>query len=333
MFSSSRSLVPLFVYLSLLLAASSLAEAHDPSFANHKRLMKKRSPFPAGSDLGLGDILPPVAAAGSIPSSSSESVSASSTSASSASASSSSASSASSSASQSSSTSASASSISASGSSSSSSASSASASSSSSATSETLNLTGAGGAVSTVGGNTVTKVLSVDAASASESPAPAPLSGVAKTKSTTLTVIIAIAASVGGIAIIWTIFRKWKLSSSKKFDERLNPIDWQPTTGEDDIVSKHRRTPSGASSFRSGSGHGHNNSAGRGAGGFAPLEHDFTAPSSNTAPVGGYADLSRGPSPTMTENISRGPSFNRGYGNGVAIHNQAGYGTNETYRY
>lgn len=93
MFSSSRSLVPLFVYLSLLLAASSLAEAHDPSFANHKRLMKKRSPFPAGSDLGLGDILPPVAAAGSIPSSSSESVSASSTSASSASASSSSASS------------------------------------------------------------------------------------------------------------------------------------------------------------------------------------------------------------------------------------------------
>jgi len=134
---------------------------------------------------------------------------------------------------------------------------------------------------------------------------------------------------VGGLAILWTVFRKWKLSSSKKFDQRLNPIDWQPTTGEDDVIPTHRRVPSAtSSSFHSGSGHG--NTAGRG---FAPMEHDFTAvPSNNSAPIGGYADLARGPSPTMQE-LARGPSFNRGYDIGVPLHHQAGYGANDAYDY
>ncbi|KAH9486592.1 hypothetical protein JR316_0000657 [Psilocybe cubensis] len=327
----SRSLLPLCVYLALVVV---VVDAHDPLLVSHKRLVRKRSPLP---DIAAILPLPPVAAAGSIPTaSSSASVSASATSASSTSSSVSSVSSASSTSSGASSVSSASStdsvSASSTGSLSVSSASQTSSSSTSSSvtaapaqTSDTLNLTGEP-FVSTVGGNTVTKTHSVDAASASESPAPSPLSGVAKTKSTTLTVLIAVAASVGGIAILWTIFRKWKLSSSKKFDQRLNPIDWQPTTGDDDIISRHRRSPSGASSLRSGSGHGHNNSAGRGAAGFAPLEHDFTAGPATTAPVGGYADLSRGGSPNMSENISRGPSFNRGY-------NHAGYGTNETYRY
>jgi len=131
---------------------------------------------------------------------------------------------------------------------------------------------------------------------------PAPLGATAKTTSTTLTALIAAAAAIGGFAILWTIFRKWKLSSSKKFDQRLNPIDWQPTTGEDDIIPNHRRVPS-TSSARTGSTRRPD-----------PLDHDFTAGSaSNKSPVGGYADLARGASPTMQENLSRGPSLNRAY--------------------
>jgi hypothetical protein len=127
-----------------------------------------------------------------------------------------------------------------------------------------------------------------------------------------MTVLIAIVASIGGVAILWTVFRKWKLSSSKKFDQRLNPIDWQPTSGEESAIPTHRRIPSG-SSYHSGS-HGSRND---------PLDHDFTA-GTNTSPVGGYADMARGPSPNMQE-LSRGPSVNRGYDNNVPIHSQSGY--------
>ena len=132
-------------------------------------------------------------------------------------------------------------------------------------------------------------------------------------KSTIATALIAVAASVGGVAILWTLFRKWKLSSSKKFDERLRPIDWQQPTADDGAIPTHRRN-SGASSFRSGSGHGHGD----------PLDHDFTAGPAST--IGGYADLARGPAaPPMTENLSRGPSFNRPFDTSVPLHHQ-GYG-------
>lgn len=59
-------------------------------------------------------------------------------------------------------------------------------------------------------------------------------------------------------------------------------------------------------------------------------EHDFTAGASNFAPVGGYADLARGPSPQpqMQEAMQYGPSVNRGYENylGPAPHIQGGHG-------
>jgi hypothetical protein len=131
-------------------------------------------------------------------------------------------------------------------------------------------------------------------------------------------VLIAVAASVGGIAILWTVFRKWKLSSSKKFDERLRPIDWQQPTEDDGAIPTHRRH-SGASSFRSGPGHSDSGSRAH-----DPLDHDFTAGAST---VGGYADLSRGPTvmPPMQEHVTRGPSFNRQFDNGVPLHHQ-GYG-------
>lgn len=143
--------------------------------------------------------------------------------------------------------------------------------------------------------------------------------------------IIIVAASVGGVFVFWTIFRKWKLSSSKKFDDRLKPIDWQPTTGEDDVIPTHRRVPSG-SSFHS-AGHSSNNGIGRN-GGFGPLDHDFTAGPAQVNNIGGYADLARAssPNPPMQE-LARGPSFNRGYDQGVPLHHQSGYEYNGNPRY
>ena len=151
-----------------------------------------------------------------------------------------------------------------------------------------------------------------------------------KTKTITVTALIAIAASVGGIAILWTIFRKWKLSSSQKFDRRLNPItDWQPTNGEDDIPAL-RRAPSSSSSFHSGGGSANGHNAG-----IAPLDHDFTAGPGNSAPIGGYTDLTRAssPNPPMQQALGRGPSFNHGYDAGVPLHHQTGYGTYDVYDY
>lgn len=161
---------------------------------------------------------------------------------------------------------------------------------------------------------------------------PALQSGAAKTKSTTLTVLIIVASSIGGVAILWTIFRKWKLGRSSKFDERLQPIDWQPTNPDEGIIPSHRRAPSSASSFHSGSGHG--SSANRNVG-FAIPDHDFTAVPSHSAPIGGYADLARGSAtqPPMQEHLARGPSLAPNYDMGVPLHHQVGHVNHDPYDY
>jgi hypothetical protein len=174
--------------------------------------------------------------------------------------------------------------------------------------------------------STITSTQSISS-TASSTATPQAQSASSKTKSTTVTVLIAVAASVGGIAILWTIFRKWKLSSSKEFDRRLNPItDWQPTNGEDDLVSTLRRAPSSSSSFHSGGGSGDGHIPSRSAG-LAPLDHDFTA---GTAPIGGYADLARASNtnPPMQQTF-----FNHGYDVGVPLHHQTGYGAHDAYDY
>jgi len=167
-------------------------------------------------------------------------------------------------------------------------------------------------------------------------------SGVSKTKSTTLTAIIAVAGSLAGVAILWTVFRKWKLARSSKFDERLQPINWQPTNPVDgDIPGVHRRL-SGASSFRSGSGHP-NSARGYGTSdhghdspsSYAIPDHDFTAVPATLAPVGGYADLARGPSPQPPMNqMSHGSALthhHHAYDVGVPLHHQTGYATQDGY--
>ncbi|EIN14049.1 hypothetical protein PUNSTDRAFT_140438 [Punctularia strigosozonata HHB-11173 SS5] len=160
-----------------------------------------------------------------------------------------------------------------------------------------------------------------------------------KVAKTTITILIAIAASVGGLAIIWTIIRKWKFKPSSSFEDRMAPIDWNPAEKDTglDIPGTHRRANSSASSFHSGSGH-EENVAGRGMGGgygagsndghnIVP-EHDFTAGPAHLAPVGGYADLARGPSPQPYD-YARGPSpqpqmqeAGHNYDYGMPIHHQ-----------
>lgn len=139
-----------------------------------------------------------------------------------------------------------------------------------------------------------------------------------------LTVIIVIASCVGAIAIGWTVIRKWKFKPSSDFDSRMTPIDWQPSVaGTDDGVPGLQRNVSTMShgSFHS-SGHSDESFAGRGMGAnygtnsLQPIpDHDFTAGATSLAPVGGYADLARGPSPgPQMSQLSRGPSVG-GYGN------------------
>jgi hypothetical protein len=144
-------------------------------------------------------------------------------------------------------------------------------------------------------------------------------------KHTTITVLIVIAASVGGVALLWTVIRKWKFRPSSQFEGRMQPIDWQPTISPEEGMGGHRRNVSGTSSFHSGQDHLGDNMAGRGVGtGYGEPDivdsvvpgvpdHDFTAGPATLAPIGGYADLARGPSPQpqMQEALTRGPSMHR----------------------
>ena len=93
---------------------------------------------------------------------------------------------------------------------------------------------------------------------------------------------------------------------------------------------------SNASSFQSGNGggghdfgleHGHDHTQNN----ILP-EHDFTSlPSNHFAPVGGYADLARGPSPQpphmMEYGRGPGPAMGGpGYDVNVPLHHQGAYG-------
>ncbi|KAK7059128.1 hypothetical protein VNI00_001754 [Paramarasmius palmivorus] len=190
----------------------------------------------------------------------------------------------------------------------------------------------------TTNGTVRTKTATAEnAAQTSDDASSAPSGATSKTaKTTALTVLIVVASSVGAVVIIWTIFRKWKLARSSKFDQRLQPIDWQPTDREDGIIPAHRRNNSDTSSFHSGHGHGgygatsdQGHGSNNGHARLTPLpDHDFTAGSSNLAPVGGYADLARGPSPSPSmQQLARGPSLTRPtYDTGVPLHHQSPYG-------
>ncbi|KAJ4002488.1 hypothetical protein F5050DRAFT_28280 [Lentinula boryana] len=358
----------LLVYLVAVFAISSFVEAKSFDTINHrdhgnlKRLIKKRATTPV-EGVGSEPSVTESAAAASTTSASSSSVS--STSAKSTAASTSASSTASSAASSSvssssvsSSASSSSSSASSSSSTSSTSSSSSSTSSSSSSTTPTSTATSTPSTsqatqthpsaddtepiTSVISGTLVTLTESVAASSTASSSASVSGATSSSVKTAGITVVIVIASCVGGIAILWTIFRKWKLGRSSKFDQRLQPINWQPTT-EDSGIPTHRRRASDSSSFHSGvhggaSDMGHRSSENGhstyGAADLPPLpSHDFTAGPSHLTPVGGYADLARGPSPQpqMQETLTRGPSITRNYDPNVPLHHQTGYGATDGY--
>ena len=156
---------------------------------------------------------------------------------------------------------------------------------------------------------------------------------------TAVMVLIVLASSVGGIAIIWTIIRKWKFRPSSQFEDRMQPIDWQPTDSDHDSgLPPLRRGTSSASSFHSA---GHEPAGNYGATldpghrVLTPLpDHDFTPGPTTLAPGGGYADLARGssPQPQMHEALARGPSMNRGFDQyGLPLHHQGAYGAPNAY--
>lgn len=114
----------------------------------------------------------------------------------------------------------------------------------------------------------------------------------------------------------------------------MQPIDWQPTGADDNVPGLHRSgTAVSHGSFHSGSGHTEDAFSSRGYGSdhnnsLQPIpDHDFTA-GATLAPVGGYADLARGPSPgPQMSQLTRGPSTSRpeyeSYG--VPLHHQGAY--------
>ncbi|KAG5647582.1 hypothetical protein DXG03_008935 [Asterophora parasitica] len=355
LFSNPRKFtLTLFVYSALLLALSASASAHiqQRDHANLKRLIKKRSPFPQdqppvplGPVAGAGAAVPTFPTASASTTTATESATASESS--SASETSSSTSETSESHSHSASETSSATTVSTSSTESSTSSAASTTSTSTTAietttssappvpTSESLAVVGVSNPTSK---GVVTLTASVDAEETSTPPKIQSSASKAAPPSTTLTVIIVIASSLAGLTILWTIFRKWKLGRSKKFDERLQPIDWQPTNPDDALPGSHRRL-SGASSFRSGSGHptrgyGGSDHGHDGPSSYAIPDHDFTAGAS-LAPVGGYADLARGPSPQPQMNqMSRGPTLTHPtYDANVPLHHQAGYGTQDAYDY
>jgi len=146
-----------------------------------------------------------------------------------------------------------------------------------------------------------------------------------------MTIVIVIASCVAGIAIIWTLIRKWKFRPSAQFEDRMQPIDWQPA-GPDDGPNLHRAASTAShGSFHSGSGQGDDLGVG------SNLDHDFTAGPAHLAPVGGYADLARGsspqpyrgpsPGPQMQEALVRGSSLTRPTYDqyGPPLHHQGAY--------
>ncbi|KAG7527483.1 hypothetical protein FFLO_06889 [Filobasidium floriforme] len=65
---------------------------------------------------------------------------------------------------------------------------------------------------------------------------------------TAMIVIIVVASVIVGALAVWTIIRKWKLGPSKKFDERMQPLDFSPHSGmPDPFLEKTRNRFSNSS--------------------------------------------------------------------------------------
>jgi hypothetical protein len=117
--------------------------------------------------------------------------------------------------------------------------------------------------------------------------------------------LIVTGSCIAAGAAIWTIIRNWKFSPSRHFEDRLEPINWEPTQdsglGHDPTVAALARagskTGTRPSSYMSEDHDGNMSSVHPEPISVAPdfpPAHDFTA---GAATTGGYVDMHRGPSP------------------------------------
>ncbi|KAG8966177.1 hypothetical protein FRC03_012367 [Tulasnella sp. 419] len=179
--------------------------------------------------------------------------------------------------------------------------------------------------------------------------------------------IAVIASCVAAAVGIWTLIRKWKLSPSKKFEDRMQPIEWSPDgvgstppgpglgpekDAEAGMTEKHRRAGSTGSH---GSFHSADHNLGRNVTGntnmfadqqpssLAPAAHDFTAGPADgqtydynqavynysTNPNDGYVDLQRGNSGRVASGAEpANPAYDYDYPpTHAAYDNNAAYGT------
>lgn len=128
--------------------------------------------------------------------------------------------------------------------------------------------------------------------------------------------LIVAAACVVGAAAIWTIIRKWKFGASRRFEDRLEPVNWEPpaTSGlpmderDPTAVAIARGNSVNSQRARTSFGSSEGTHLGGPAGGSVapdfPPAHDFTAGPLHLAAGAGYADLQRGPSPAPSMNYS-----------------------------
>ncbi|KAG9011603.1 hypothetical protein FRB94_000784 [Tulasnella sp. JGI-2019a] len=170
----------------------------------------------------------------------------------------------------------------------------------------------------------------------------------------TMIAIAVIAGSIGGAAAIWTLIRKWKLGPSSRFEERMQPIEWNPDGGSGGsgiekgiggadektygaaaagVVGANRLGRSGStgsqgSSFRSGEGQqnlGRNVTGNANMNMFAehevglPPPHDFTAGPSQV-PYGAYDNYNAGPGYVdLQRNVSGAGALARQPSNGAGL--------------
>jgi hypothetical protein len=147
--------------------------------------------------------------------------------------------------------------------------------------------------------------------------------------------IIIVASVLGGLLIIWTAVRKWKLRSSSSFQARLAPIDWQPdsdkaTSGglappamsdvsDKDSIRRNMFAPDYASTAQSSlAPPAHDFTAGTGAGaaGYArsasPLSNQYGGMQRTASPAP-YGARAASPGPGLERYPSNGSSGRDGY--------------------
>jgi hypothetical protein len=119
--------------------------------------------------------------------------------------------------------------------------------------------------------------------------------------------LIVTGACIAAGAAIWTIIRKWKFSPSRHFEDRLEPINWEPkqTSGIEHDPTTAALARAGSqngtrpSSYMSGDEHGSVRNMSNTQHDAISMAPDFPPPHDFTAGAAGagYVDMHRGPSP------------------------------------